>query len=1175
MTNALLCANYGTKQRIIHPLHSMNQRSSYTYFWLLIGCLLLNIKVATAQITVPTQETIEQEIAILSERPDANTNTTLKSWKDLLSTQTNLQSIESKIAELTQNIENQPAELAAARQKLVTLSTQPAREVDLSLNLVESQKIFAAANLELENVKTELASLTEKAQQRDNRNSEIPDLIAEKSAQIIQLEENSQSNSDISKTSSIDAYVLSAEKALSTVTLEMLQIEQTLIQDSEQTEIAKKQILNKRIQNLSAFMDKLQPVIAQKSTAATEATQEKAKNLIERYKKIPQLRKYIQETAQYSALKNNLIKELSQLQNYENNISSQLQKTESQYTSAKNRIQLIESSNLRIDTDTSSLLRLQRKKLQTPKQLNQRLQQNIERSTTLQLDQIKLSDKLEELPIDKISTAQTIIIQHPELREQQPEIIQILKDHRSAIQAVYNHYDSVISSLQEANNTTRQAIDKVNTYSRYLDERLLWIASAPLIKFSDIELERKALDQLFSNDLPEWYQNILQDIREKPVIWIVFILLLATLIVRRKRYWQVLKLTATETQKKSYTKISPMWRALWVTFLLVLPFSLTAGFLSWRGDTPYSVSHGLRFLAFFFAFTGSLRTLTHPDGVLAAHLHMEEPKRALLKKHVTWMMYVMPLFLFLSTALIGGAYSPGAGRIIFILLMLIAIAFAHLVLLPSKGLFQRGESNPLIPRLLYAIGIGLPSLFLIGSCMGYMSSVQTIRLQVIGTIIVILTSIFLSKLCLRTVLLSRRRLAKEQAKEQYKAKIVARKAEADPDNPDAEQSDDHIKTLEELEADAANIVSVEEQTKRMVRLIMVLIIIFSTWSIWSSSLLALSKLDDIKLGQQNAPTSQQAAPTNIDFSSTLTGGIASSETDDTAQPIVSGTLDNTDQRLSLKDILKAILLACITFAIARNLPGLLDLLILRRLKMQASITYAVTTLVRYVIVFVGILMIFNALGITWSSVQWLAAAITLGIGFGLQEIFANFVAGIILLFERPIRLGDIVTVGDYSGQITQINIRATTINQFNNREVVVPNKDFITNQLVNWTLKDSVLRYEFIVGVAYGSDTKLAAKILNEIMDNHPRVLKQPSTDVTFMAFGASTLDFRVRGYVRNPKDLVEVPSELHFEIDERFREADIEIAFPQTDIHIRSLPDNFTFQNAAHQQVTAEKNDA
>jgi potassium efflux system protein len=178
------------------------------------------------------------------------------------------------------------------------------------------------------------------------------------------------------------------------------------------------------------------------------------------------------------------------------------------------------------------------------------------------------------------------------------------------------------------------------------------------------------------------------------------------------------------------------------------------------------------------------------------------------------------------------------------------------------------------------------------------------------------------------------------------------------------------------------------------------------------------------------------------------------------------------------------------------------------------------------------------------------------LGFGLQEIFANFVAGIILLFERPIRLGDVVTVGDISGKVTQIRIRATTIQQFNNRELLVPNKEFITSQLVNWTLKDSILRFEIPVGIAYGSDTKKAASVLQKILSEHPDVMDEPKPDVLFVNFGNSTLDFNVRGFVASVEHFVTAKSDLHYLIDDAFREAGIEIAFPQQDLHIRSLPE-------------------
>ena len=149
----------------------------------------------------------------------------------------------------------------------------------------------------------------------------------------------------------------------------------------------------------------------------------------------------------------------------------------------------------------------------------------------------------------------------------------------------------------------------------------------------------------------------------------------------------------------------------------------------------------------------------------------------------------------------------------------------------------------------------------------------------------------------------------------------------------------------------------------------------------------------------------------------------------------------------------------------------------------------------------------SALGLHWSKLQWLIAALGVGIGFGLQGIVADFIGGLIILFERPIRVGDIVTVGDQVGEVSKIRIRATTIRDRDGREVLVPNKDFISGQLVNWSLSDSHMRIMIPVGVAYGSDVEQALKILGEIIADHPDVLKEPKPHVMFENFGDNALE--------------------------------------------------------------------
>jgi len=193
------------------------------------------------------------------------------------------------------------------------------------------------------------------------------------------------------------------------------------------------------------------------------------------------------------------------------------------------------------------------------------------------------------------------------------------------------------------------------------------------------------------------------------------------------------------------------------------------------------------------------------------------------------------------------------------------------------------------------------------------------------------------------------------------------------------------------------------------------------------------------------------------------------------------------------------------------------------------------------------------LGMEWSNIQWLVAALGVGLGFGLQEIFANFVSGLILLFERPVRIGDIVTLNNISGTVSKIHIRATTLIDFDRKEIVVPNKIFITEQLTNWSLSDQVTRVVIKVGIAYGSDCEKAHSLLLEIANNHPLVLRDPEPSALFLEFGSSSLNFELRVFAGQLSDRLKLTHELHLLIDRRFTEAGITIAFPQLDVHLHT----------------------
>ncbi|WP_165747437.1 mechanosensitive channel MscK [Klebsiella aerogenes] len=312
---------------------------------------------------------------------------------------------------------------------------------------------------------------------------------------------------------------------------------------------------------------------------------------------------------------------------------------------------------------------------------------------------------------------------------------------------------------------------------------------------------------------------------------------------------------------------------------------------------------------------------------------------------------------------------------------------------------------------------------------------------------------------------------------------------------------------------------VNQQTLRITMLVMVALFAVLFWAIWSDLITVFAYLDSITLWHYNG---------------TETG----------ASVVKSVTMGS---------LLFAIVASMVAWALIRNLPGLLEVLVLSRLNMRQGASYAITTILNYAIIAIGAMTVFGSLGVSWDKLQWLAAALSVGLGFGLQEIFGNFVSGLIILFERPVRIGDTVTIGTFSGTVSKIRIRATTITDFDRKEVIIPNKAFVTERLINWSLSDTITRVVIRLGVAYGSDLDKVKEVLLQAAHEHPKVMQEPAPSVFFTTFGASTLDHELRLYVRELRDRSYAVDELNRSIDRLCRENNIDIAFNQLEVHLRN----------------------
>ena len=458
----------------------------------------------------------------------------------------------------------------------------------------------------------------------------------------------------------------------------------------------------------------------------------------------------------------------------------------------------------------------------------------------------------------------------------------------------------------------------------------------------------------------------------------------------------------------------------------------------------------------------------------------------------------------------------GLGRLSLLLtLFLFALLFYRLIK-PKTGLLSSAaahDNNSFFARTQFLwFVISLISIIALSGLIviGYVYTATQMTVNLIDTVWLIFAIVLLQQISVRWLLLTQRKYALTQAYERRKELL---KKKSIPDDTEENTQTPAIE-LEEPEVDIA---SLSEDSLQLLNVVLFVFSVSMLSIIWTEILPALSIFNTVNLWH------------HVEI------------------------VDGVEQMLpvTLSDIALAIFILVLTIVGAKRLPAIIDILLLQNSSISKGNLYTITTLVNYTIVGIGLFTIFNLLGAEWVKLQWLFAALSVGIGFGLQEIVANFISGIIILFERPIRVGDYVSVGENEGIVSKIRIRATTILTIDRKELLVPNKEFITGQLLNWSLSDSTARIIIPIGVAYGSDINLATKILFQVAKENEKVLHDPVPQVLFYSFGDNSLDLQLRCFIGDVDYRLSVVSELNKAINEKFNAADINISFPQRDVHL------------------------
>lgn len=519
-------------------------------------------------------------------------------------------------------------------------------------------------------------------------------------------------------------------------------------------------------------------------------------------------------------------------------------------------------------------------------------------------------------------------------------------------------------------------------------------------------------------------------------------------------------------------------------------------------------------MAGYWWFFNVWYAIYRPNGIFVRHFGFAqndaEKFRSVVKR------IIVAVILLLNTSVFSNVMDNGlANDVLGELNTIVALIFCVVMIVPrfnsALRSFEKSQSKrnnvvvKTIQVLLQLIPVGLIVLVVLGY---YYTALNLIQ-HMINSYIAWCVWFILRQTVYRGITVSSRRLAHRRLQEKRRQKAE--------DLNETPPSDDVVLVTAQEEGLALN--EVRSQLLRFADLFIWTALFAIFYFVWSDLITVASYLRDITLWQQSS---------QVD-------GVSVTES------------------ITLFNLLVALVIIAITYVLVRNISGILEVLVFSRVKLSQGTPYTITTLLTYVIVAIGGAWAFATLGMSWSKLQWLFAALSVGLGFGMQEIFANFVSGIILLFERPIRVGDTVTINDITGTVAKIRIRAITIIDPDRKEVIVPNKSFVTGQVTNWALSNTVTRLIVNIGVAYGSDLALVKRLLLQAANEQPGILKDPEPHALFLSFGASTLDHELRVYVGQVSERTNVTDALNRRINELFAENNIDIAFNQLDVFIKN----------------------
>lgn len=1071
-------------------------------------CILLSLAVIAGPIaadeTLPEREAVEARLGEL--RPEEGVSLSGIEQRDLaaleatLNALERLESVEEQRQTLERRLDEAPAELLRLERELLeeeeTLERTVATLDELALEELEFYQQEAV--LELQQLQDRLAEVNSRLLAAHT----LPERAQHAIAEAMQEAERTRRELDVLERQSVAEdsprlWQLQVERRLADLTLRVRQRELGSATRLRELEQQRRELLTQQVARHESELSLLQGVIDRKRRLASEQA------IADAVRDDPLLEAGHPVLERAQQTNRDLSMELLRANDRHNDlvreglaVRSQLDHVRQLQRSLNEQIEAIRGSLL-----LSRILREQRRSLPSV-DARQNLQDEIADLRLRQFDLARQRDTLrqsERLANQRLAEAGVEI---------SPALVESLQglyhSRRQLVDQLEQTYGSLLSAAVELQLNQQQLLETSHELRNTIDEQLFWVANArPLGLAWFQQLPANLMEELRRG---EWRQLL-------PVHWqwpgieaLVGVSLMVAalgLLWLRRRIRERLGVLHEQIGRLRSDSQAHTPMAIGLNSLVALPGPLVLGGLGIvlaLIDTELIAGLGkaIMQLALAWAFIAWARRLLVRDGVATKHFYWPSAYVARLRWLLGWLgLALVPVLLVGTLALEGEIVlttRPVAMLLLFAGLVAMSLMLARLILAHTP-FFGVKLFRLILGLMMAAVPIVLLGLIIFG----YEYTALSLVGRFVITLYLLALWILVEASVVRGLAVAARRLA-------FKRALMRRRAQAQ------EGSDSGLDVVDEPPLDMEQI---NQQSLRLSKLILLIGFALLLYLVWSDLLTVLGYLNDVAIWEARE-------------------GVG-------AELVTSA--------LSLADVFTALLIFVLTLVMARNLPGLLEVMVLSRLELKQGSAYAIGTLLSYTIVGTGLVVSLATLGVAWSQLQWLVAALGVGLGFGLQEIFANFVSGLIILFERPVRIGDTITLGNLTGTVNRIRIRATTVTDFDRKEIIIPNKTFVTDQLINWSLSDTVTRVVLNYRVAYGSDQVLVHRLLYQAAEENERVLNDPEPQVFFMSYGDGTLNFELRIFVNSLGDRLFATDELNCRVGALFEENGIDIAFDQLDI--------------------------